>query len=59
MIMVGSGGGGIEDWGALDAAAAAVIFLCDRSRVVRVSWICDTRVKGVIWGRWRWASFMV
>lgn len=34
-------------------------FLEARSRVVSVSWRWETRVKGVMPGRWRWARRML
>lgn len=47
VIIVGSGGGG--------PVPAVVSFLWASNREVRVSWMLETRAKGVMLGRWRWA----
>lgn len=66
-MIVGSGGGG----GVLPSVALGLLdscediepgeasFLCVRRRVVRVCWRCETRLKGVVWGRWRCASLIL
>lgn len=64
VIIVGSGGGGgfldmvlfgsKGSWEEREPGEAS--FLCVRSLVVKVCWMCETLVKGVVLGRWRWAS---
>lgn len=66
-MIVGSGGGGgvldrvvlglLSSWE--DIEPGEVSFLCARSRVVRACWRCETRLKGVVWGRWRCASLIL
>ena len=63
VIIVGSGGGGRffarvfvvsrGPWEEREPGEAS--FLCVRSLVVRVCWRWETRAKGVVFGRWRWA----
>lgn len=65
--MVGSGGGGdafegnwflgIVSCEGIEPGEAS--FLCVRKRVVSACCRSETRVKGVVWGRWRCASLMV
>jgi hypothetical protein len=63
-MIVGSGGGGITFcvWldvplGCCEAGEASLLWA--RKRVVRACWRAETRAKGVVWGRWRWASLIV
>lgn len=67
VMIVGSGGGGeafegiglvwLGPWEEIEPGEAS--FLCVRKRVVRACWRSETRVKGVVCGRWRCASLMV
>lgn len=66
-MIVGSGGGGVAfatrsfvwliSWEEIEPGEAS--FLCVRKRVVRVCWRAETRPKGVVLGRWRWASLIL
>ena len=64
VIIVGSGGGEEEDAMGMEPAGpsagllAAASLLCARRRVIRISCRCETRLKGVMLGRWRCASLM-
>lgn len=66
-MIVGSGGGGFAfavrlfvcavSWEEIEPGEAS--FLCVRKRVVRACWRAETREKGVVFGRWRWASLIL
>lgn len=62
-MIVGSGGGGGDAGGwacsCEEMEPGEESFLCVSRRVVRVCWRSETRVKGVMFGRWRWASRIV
>lgn len=63
-MIVGSGGGGSVccawfDVPLGDMEAGEASLLCARKRVVRACWRAETRAKGVVCGRWRWASLIV
>jgi hypothetical protein len=62
-MIVGSGGGGIAFRVWLDVPlvfceAGEASLLWARKRVVMACWRAETRAKGVVWGRWRWASLI-
>lgn len=60
VIIVGSGGGGVacgRCWAGEMLGDES--FLWFRKRVVRICWRLETRAKGVVFGRWRWASLIV
>jgi hypothetical protein len=62
-MIVGSGGGGVAFcWldvplGFCEAGEDSLLWA--RKRVVRACWRAETRAKGVVCGRWRWASLIV
>lgn len=63
-MIVGSGGGSCDLTAESlvsceDIEPGEASFLCVRKRVVRACWSSETRVKGVVCGRWRCASLMV
>lgn len=66
-MIVGSGGGGEAfgpNWFGREIVCEEIelgraSFLCVRKRVVRACWRSETRLKGVVCGRWRWASLIL
>lgn len=59
VMIVGSGGGRWDCKAEVvfceDIEPGEASFLCVSKRVVRACWSSETRLKGVVCGRWRWA----